>query len=56
MDARDIYTVIGDVPRIEFFGLGTQLPIQTVMTCRPNTGAGGGCYLYSSKLVCIRVG
>jgi len=50
-DGRDLYGVIRYVPLIVVFGVGTQLLRRPVMTCRPNAGAGGGCYLFPSKLV-----
>ena len=52
-DGRDVYGVIGCVPMIVVFGVGTQLPRRPVMRCCPKAGAGGGCYLYSSKFVGI---
>jgi len=53
---RDVYGVIGCIPLIVVFGVGTQLPRQPVMTRRPNAGAGGGCSLFPSKFVCAKVG
>jgi len=55
-DGRDVYGVIRCVPLIVVFGVGTQLPRRPVMTRRPNAGAGVGCYLFPSKLVCVKVG
>jgi len=55
-DGRDVYGVIRGVPLIVVFGVGTQLPRRSVMTHRPNARAGGGCYLFPSKLMCIKVG
>ena len=55
-DGRDVYGVISCVPFVVVFGVGTQLPRRPVMTRRPNAGAGGGCYLSPSKLVCAKVG
>jgi len=55
-DGRDVYGVIRRVPSIVVFGVGTQLPRQPVMTRRPNAGAGGGCHLFSSQFVGVKVG
>ena len=44
------------VPLIVVFGVGTQLPRRPLMTRRRNAEAGGGCYLFSSKFVCVKVG
>jgi len=55
-DGRDVSGVIGCVPLTVVFGVWTQQPRRPVMTCRPNAGAGGGCYLFPSKLVCVKVG
>jgi len=54
-DGSDVYGVIRCVPLIVVMGVGTQLPRRSVMTPRPNSGAGRGCYLFPSKLVCIKV-
>jgi len=54
-DGRDVYGVIGCVPSIVVIGVGTQLPRRPVMTRRSNAGAGGGCYLFPLKFVCVRV-
>jgi len=56
MDGRDVYGVIRCVLLIVVFSVGTQLPRRPVMTRRPNAGAGGGCNLFPSKLVCVKVG
>ena len=56
MDGRDVYDVIGCVPLIVDFGVGTQLPRPPVMTCCPNAWAGWGCYLFPSKFVNLKVG
>ena len=53
-DGRDVYGVMRWVPRIVVFGEGTQLPSRSVVTRRPNAGAGGGCCFDSSKFVCAR--
>ena len=50
-DGRDVYGVIRCVPFIVVFGVGTQRPRRPVITRRPNTRAGGECYLFPSKLV-----
>jgi len=55
-DGRDVYSVIRCVALIVVFGVGTQLPRRSVMTRRPHARAGGGCYLFLSKLVCVKVG
>ena len=55
-DGRGVYGVIRRVTLIVVFGVGTQLSGGPGMTRRPNAGAGGGCYLFSSKLVCVKVG
>jgi len=55
-DGRDVSGAIRGVPLIVVFGVGTQLPRRPVITRRPNAGAGGGCYLFPSKFVCIKVG
>jgi len=55
-DRRDVYGVITCVPLILVFGVGTQLPRRPLMTCHSNTGAGGGCYLFPSKFVSVKVG
>jgi len=52
----DIYRVIRCVPSIVSIGVGTPLPRRPVMTRRPNAGAGGGCYLFPSAFVCVKVG
>jgi len=51
-----VYGVIRCVSLIVVVGVGTQLPRRPVMTRRPNPVAGGGCYLFPSKLVCVKVG
>jgi len=56
MDGRDVSGVIRCVPLILVFGVGMQQPRRPVMTRRPNAGAGGGCYLFPSKFVCVKVG
>jgi len=56
MEGHDVYGVLRCLQLIVVFGVGTQLPRQPVMTRRPNAGAGGWCYLFPSKLVCIKVG
>jgi len=56
MDGRHLYGVIRGVPMRVVFGIGTQLPRWPVMTSCPNAGAGGACYLFLSKIVCIKVG
>ena len=56
MDGCDVYGVIRCVQSIVVFGVGTQLPRRPVMSRRPNAEAGGGCYLFPLKLVCVRVG
>jgi len=53
---RDAYSVIGCVPLMVVFGVGTQLPRRPVMMRRSTTGAGGGCYPDSSKFVRVKVG
>ena len=55
-EGRDVYGVIGCVPRIVVFSVGTQLARGLVMTGRSNAGAGGGWYLYCSKFVRVKVG
>jgi len=55
-DGRDVYVIVRCVLLIVVFGVGTPLPRRQVMTHRPNAGAGGGCYLFPSKLVCFKVG
>jgi len=55
-DGRDVYGVIGCVPFIVVFGVGTQLHRRAVMRRRPNAGAGGRCYLFPSRFVCVKVG
>jgi len=55
-DGLDVYSVIMWVPLIVVFGVGTQLPRRPVTTRCPNAGAGGGCYLFPSKFVCVKVG
>ena len=52
----DIYGAIRCVPIIVFIGVETQLPRLPVMRCRSTAGAGGVCYLFSSKFMRIRVG
>jgi len=54
-DGRDVYVSVSCVLLIVVFGVGTQLPRRQVMTHRPKAGAGGGCYLFPSKLVCVKV-
>jgi len=56
MDGRDLYGLIRCVPLVAVLGIGTQLPRRPVMTLCPNAGAGGGCYLFPSKFVCVKVG
>ena len=56
MDGRDVYGVIRCFPLIVVFGVGTQLPRGLVMTRSSNAGAGGGCYLFPSKFVGVKVG
>jgi len=55
-DGRDVYGVIRCVPLIVVLGVGIQLPRRPVMTRRPNAGPGGGCYLFPSKFVPVKVG
>jgi len=55
-DGREVYSVIRCVPLIVVFGVGTQLPRPPVMTRRPNAGAGGWCYLFPLKFMCVKVG
>jgi len=55
-DGHDIYGVIRCVPIMMVFDVGTQLHRWPVIMCRPNPRAGGGCYLYSSKFVHVKVG
>jgi len=55
-DGRDLYGVIRYVSTIVVFGVGTQLPTGLVVTHRSNSGAGAGCYLFSSQFVCVKVG
>jgi len=56
MDGREVYSIIRRVPMIVFFGVGTQLSSQPVMSRRPNRGAGGQCNLYSLMFVRVNVG
>ena len=56
MDGRDEYGVIISVSLIVVVGVGMQLPRRPVMTRRPKAGAGGGCYLFLSKFVRVKVG
>jgi len=55
-DGRYVYGVVRWVPLSVVFHVGWLLPRPPVMTRRPNAGAGGGCYLFSSKFVCVKVG
>ena len=56
MAGRDVYGVIRCVPLRVTFGGGTQLPMRPVIRPRPNAGAGGGCNLFPSKFVSVKVG
>jgi len=56
MDDRDVYGVVRCVSLIVAFGVGTPLPWLPVMTRRPNARDGGGCYLFPSKFVNVKVG
>jgi len=55
-DGRDVYGVIGCVPLIMGFGVGTQLHRCPVMTRRPKARAGGACYPFPSMVVHVTVG
>jgi len=56
MDGRDVYGVIRCAPLIVVFDVGMELPSWAVITRRPNARAAGGCYLFPSKFVCVKVG
>ena len=55
-----VYGVIRFVPMTVVFGVGTQLPRRPVMIPGSQVGlegrGGGGCYLYTSKFISVKVG
>jgi len=55
-DGRDVYGAIGCDPQTVVLGVGTQLPRRLVMTPRPISLAGGGCYFFPSMFVHVKVG